>query len=181
MYAPKLHTEYQETMRALYEKHKKRYRVKPLFIYSAFPAATCNFGPRAITSFHKDFKNKASGLLALTSFGDFDPTRGGHIVLKDLKLIIQFPPGSTILFLSCVLEHANLPVADHEFRFSFVQYAAGGLFRWKEYNFQLQDKMKKKNPEIEARLLQGESTAWEREVAKLSMLDDLKLDHAKLS
>lgn len=164
-------------MKELYRRNKKLNR---LFEYSVFPAATCNFGPRAITYFHKDFKNKANGLLALTSFGNFNPALGGHIVFKDLKLIIRFPPGSTILFLSCIIEHANIPVAEDEFRYSFVQYSAGGLFRWEAYDFQLKEDMKKKRPDIEAEQLAGEETAWKRAVEKLSMLESLKLDHASL-
>ncbi|SJL00827.1 uncharacterized protein ARMOST_04141 [Armillaria ostoyae] len=57
---------------------------------------------------------------------------GGHLVLWDLKLVIEFPPGSCILLPSALLEHSNLPIQDGEHRSSFVMYSAAGLFRWVE-------------------------------------------------
>ena len=60
---------------------------------------------------------------------------GGHLVLKDLGIVVEFPPGSTILIPSTLITHYNTPVRPHETRFSIVQYAAGGLFRWVENGF----------------------------------------------
>ncbi|KAF8156502.1 hypothetical protein K438DRAFT_1861934 [Mycena galopus ATCC 62051] len=88
------------------------------FLGSVFAACTFNFGPRAITCPHLDFGNLAWSWCAITSLGWFDPDHGGHLILWDLKLVVRFPPGATILILS------------HKKRFSFVQYSAGGLFRW---------------------------------------------------
>lgn len=39
-------------------------------------------------------------MCAITTLSDYDPKAGGHLVLWDLKLVIEFPPGSTILILS---------------------------------------------------------------------------------
>ena len=72
----------------------------------------------------------------MTSIGDFDPTKGGHLVLWDCKLVIEFPPGSTILIPSAVITHSNVPVAPHKKHFSFTQYTAGVLFRWVDNDFQ---------------------------------------------
>jgi hypothetical protein len=47
------------------------------------------------------------------------------MVLWDCKLLVEFPPGSTVL-LSAVLGRSNTRVATHKTRFSFTQYAAGG-------------------------------------------------------
>lgn len=71
----------------------------------------------------------------LTALGKFDHTKGGHLVLFDLKIYIQFPPGSTILIPSACVEHANTPIQEGETRHSIAQYAAGGLFRWVAHGF----------------------------------------------
>ncbi|KZP23140.1 hypothetical protein FIBSPDRAFT_910314 [Athelia psychrophila] len=83
---------------------------------SVYPCATVNFGPVTCTFDHVDPANLPFGLCAVTALGDFDHTRGGHLVLWDLKLIIEFPAGSTAL----------LPSA----------YTAGGLFRWVDQGMQ---------------------------------------------
>lgn len=81
----------------------------------------------------------AFGECSVTPFGSYDYKRGGHLVLWDLKLVIEFPPGCTILFPSAVLSHSNVAIARHERRYSFAQYTAGGLFRWVDQGFQTKD------------------------------------------
>ncbi|KAJ7862382.1 hypothetical protein B0H14DRAFT_3444758 [Mycena olivaceomarginata] len=106
---------------------------KPLrrnFPGSIFAACTFNFGPCAVCASHIDFMNLAWGWCAITALGDFDPDRGGHLILWDLRLVIRFTPGSTILIPSALIHHSNVPIQDHEYRASFVRYTAGGLFRW---------------------------------------------------
>ena len=102
---------------------------------SVFTAATYNLGPQVVCFPHVDQANLPFGLCAITAIGDFDPKKGGHLVLWDCKLAIEFPPGSTILILSAVLTHSNTKVASHETWFSFSQYCAGGLFRWVDHGF----------------------------------------------
>jgi hypothetical protein len=82
-----------------------------------------------------DFANLPFGYCAITALGDYNPKTGGHFVLWECKLILELPPGATILIPSAIVTHFNLPVADHETRYSFTQYAAGGLFRWVDNNF----------------------------------------------
>ncbi|KAK6977269.1 hypothetical protein R3P38DRAFT_2582101 [Favolaschia claudopus] len=106
------------------------------FLGSVFAACTFNLGPRASTRVHLDFGNLAWGWCAITALGWYDPDKGGHLILWDLKLIIRFPPGSTILIPSAILRHSNVPVGINEKRFSFTQYTAGGLFRWIRNGFQ---------------------------------------------
>lgn len=53
-----------------------------------------------------------------------------------LRLIIEFPPGSTILIPSATIAHGNTPVRSGERRMSMTQYCSGGLLRWVEYGFQ---------------------------------------------
>ncbi|KAJ7765191.1 hypothetical protein B0H16DRAFT_1454371 [Mycena metata] len=98
--------------------------------YSVFATATYNFGPVTVTLPHIDFGNLAWGWCAITAPGNFNPDRGGHLVLWDLKLIIRFPPGSTSLLPSAILCHSNLKIGPNETRFSFTQFTPAGIFRW---------------------------------------------------
>jgi hypothetical protein len=109
---------------------------------SVFTAATYNLGPETVSVPHWDFANLPFGLCAITAIGNFNPTKGGHIVLKECKLVIEFPPGSTILIPSAIIEHSNVPIAKGEKRYSFTQYSAGGLFRWVDNGFKTSEAYK---------------------------------------
>ena len=106
------------------------------FLDRAWAAATVNFGPRTTCFKHKDFNNLAFGWCAITSLGNFDPSRGGHLILWELGLVITFPAGATVLIPSACISHSNTAVRPDETRYSFTQYSAGGLFRWVERGFQ---------------------------------------------
>jgi hypothetical protein len=102
---------------------------------SCFAACTFNLGLQTTTLRHRDNKNLLEGMCGVACLGNHDPTKGGHLVLWDLGLVIEFPAGSTILLLSATLEHSNVPIQPGETRCSFVQYSAAGLFRWVENGF----------------------------------------------
>ncbi len=68
-----------------------------------FAAVTFNFSPQTCTFRHTDSANLPFGWCAITALGRFDPRFGGHLVLWDLKLVLDFPPGSTILIPSAIL------------------------------------------------------------------------------
>ncbi|KAF8066632.1 hypothetical protein FPV67DRAFT_1375503, partial [Lyophyllum atratum] len=106
------------------------------FNNSIFPACTFNCGPHTCTCRHFDAGNLCYGLCALTAMGSYNSKRGGHLILYSLKLVVEFPPGSTALIPSGAVEHGNTPVGPDETRLSLTQYAAGGLFRWVSYHFQ---------------------------------------------
>ncbi|KAF8134659.1 hypothetical protein K438DRAFT_1997695 [Mycena galopus ATCC 62051] len=99
---------------------------------SVFAAVTFNFGPRTITYPHLDFANLAWGWCAIIALGRFDPDKGSHLILWDLKLVIRFPPGSTILIPSALIRHSNTSVQVNETRYSFAQYTSAGIFRFVE-------------------------------------------------
>ena len=102
---------------------------------SAFGTITFNFGPDVYTKPHKDYKNLSWGWCAVTSFGDFDPKKGGHLILWDLKIAVEFPPHSTILIPSAILEHSNTAIQPGEKRSTITQYNSAGIFRWVAYGF----------------------------------------------
>ena len=120
-------------MDALFTHHEGLQRN---FRNSVFPAISFNCGPRTVALKHTDYGNVSHGICALTALGSFDHRRGGHLVLFDLKLVLQFPPGSTVLIPSGCLSHGNTPIQEDETRMSIAQYASGGLFRWVAYGFQ---------------------------------------------
>ncbi|KII87540.1 hypothetical protein PLICRDRAFT_69864, partial [Plicaturopsis crispa FD-325 SS-3] len=105
------------------------------FPNSVFPAATFNLGPESVSIDHVDSGNIANGMCPVHSLGRFDYTKGGHLILWDLKLVIEFPPGSTILLPLSTLRHGNTTIQEGEERMSFTQYCAGGLIRWVKYGF----------------------------------------------
>ncbi|KAJ3514367.1 hypothetical protein NMY22_g14754 [Coprinellus aureogranulatus] len=110
--APKLHTLCKENMlhvKRHYSDESGTSTLHEAFTGSVLPTGTC-------------------GIMAL---GSFDSTKGGHLVLWELKLVIEFPAGSTILIPSSIISHSNIPVASPsiEKRFSFTMYASGELFR----------------------------------------------------
>ncbi|KZT18752.1 hypothetical protein NEOLEDRAFT_1079391, partial [Neolentinus lepideus HHB14362 ss-1] len=130
--APRLHAYYRSTMDRLCQ----RYKTLCVPFDKRVWACTCfNFGPQVHTNIHTDHLNKASGWCAITALGNFDSERGGHLVLWDLGLVIEFPAGTTIMIPSALLRHSNLPVRDGETRYSVVQWSAGGLFHWIDFGF----------------------------------------------
>ncbi|KAF8327067.1 hypothetical protein F5887DRAFT_899142 [Amanita rubescens] len=105
----------------------------------AFPCRSFNVGRQSVTFPHTDNCNLAHSWCSVTPVGNFDHRTGGQLVLWDFGLVVDFPAGCTILIPSSVIVHSNTGIKDHEERFSIVQYAAGGLFRWVENGFSTQD------------------------------------------
>ncbi|KAK0432578.1 hypothetical protein EV421DRAFT_1742215 [Armillaria borealis] len=81
------------------------------WVQSIFTTATFNFGPHTLCFRHTDSGNLPFGWCAITALRRFNPRCGGHLVLWDLKLVIDFPPGSTILILSAILKHSNTTIS----------------------------------------------------------------------
>jgi hypothetical protein len=131
-FAPRLHRYFAQILGALFSEHTHLERNFP---NSIFPAASFNCGPQTVSLEHTDSGNLSHGLCALTALGNYDHRLGGHLILFDLKLAIQFPIGSTALIPSGCMAHGNTPIREGEVRFSMAQYAAGGLFRWVSYGF----------------------------------------------
>lgn len=104
--------------------------------------------------------NCAYGWCAIQALGDFNHKRGGHLILEDLKLVIEFPSSAVILIPSATLTHANVPVGlsegerepppqasmnlSKEKRASFTQYCPGGLLRYVDNGFRTQSSIKRK-------------------------------------
>ncbi|KIK54319.1 hypothetical protein GYMLUDRAFT_140054, partial [Collybiopsis luxurians FD-317 M1] len=81
---------------------------------------------------HRNFLNQPFRWCAITALGDFDASRSAQLILWELKLVINFPHGTTILIPSAVIMHSNMPVVKGDVRISFTQYTAGGILHWVE-------------------------------------------------
>ncbi|KAF8224354.1 hypothetical protein L208DRAFT_1311947 [Tricholoma matsutake] len=134
---PKLYKYYHETLGALYEQDEG---LKCLFLDSVWAAISFNFGPATWCYRHMDWGNLAFGVCIITNVGKFDSTCGSHLILWECGIVIEFPPGMSIIIPSAVISHSNLPIHQpHEIRYSFTQYTASGLFRWVEHGFQKEE------------------------------------------
>lgn len=151
-WAPDLHTYYTQSLNALHQHHRS---LKRIFKGSMFSSSTYNLGPETVCFKHRDFANLPFGWCGITAFGSFDPHKGGHLILWDLHLVIEFPPGSTVLIPSAVVAHSNVPISEGETRYSFTQYTAGQLFQWVANGFQTATSYK-------ASLSPAEFAAYER-------------------
>ena len=145
------------------------------FNKSVFTTAAFNFGPVACTVAHRDCMNCPFGWCAVQSLGQFDHTLGGHLVLDDLQLLIEFPPNSLILLPSAILTHANTAIQDGEVRASFTQYCAGALFRYVDNNFMTQAEYRESVSEEEfAAKMKEKETRWKNGLELLSTIQDLR-------
>ncbi|KAF9030916.1 hypothetical protein BJ165DRAFT_1535577 [Panaeolus papilionaceus] len=167
-WAPQLYKYYEDTSAAIYRKYPNLERPFPR---SVFSATTYNMGPCTVCFPHTDLANLAYGWCAIVALGDYDPTLGGHLVLWDCKIVVEFPPGSLVLIPSAVIAHSNTPIQPHEHRYSFTQYTAGAIFRWVDQEFQSQkeyqaSKSKSQLKEIDEKLRKR----WENGLALLPRL-----------
>ncbi|KAJ3838138.1 hypothetical protein F5878DRAFT_538082 [Lentinula raphanica] len=125
-WAPRLFSFYQTYMKKLQEMIPS---LSFNFWNSVFACCTLNLGPTTTTVEHVDHMNYVYGWCAITALGNFDFRLGGHLVLWDLKLVVEVPPGWTMMIPSAFLRHSNTSLQPGETRFSLTQYTAAGLFR----------------------------------------------------
>uniref|UniRef100_A0A0W0GER2 Uncharacterized protein n=1 Tax=Moniliophthora roreri TaxID=221103 RepID=A0A0W0GER2_MONRR len=94
------------------------YHCQPVLCHYIYAHITFNFGPQTVCAEHTDFGNRADGSCAITalspSVSGYNYKNGGHLILWDLRLVIKFLPGATILILSAVLCHSNIAIGDKE-------------------------------------------------------------------
>lgn len=144
---------------------------------SVFAATSFNFGPDAVSYEHTDSGNKANGICPIFCTGTFDPVTGGHLMLRQLKLAVEFPPGSLACIPSATLRHGNVAIRRGEQRESFTQYAAGGLFRWVSYGFRSWDDLQEDAAGL-ARELETRKTRWLDALKQFSTVQSLHDDRS---
>ncbi|TFY77044.1 hypothetical protein EWM64_g6968 [Hericium alpestre] len=124
--APKVYQHYAENLQPIYDD----YGLKLLFQDSIFPSANFNLGPETACRIHVDCQNCPYGFCTITALGNYDPKKGGHLILWDFGFTIEFPPSSTILIPSACVRHGNVAIQPGEQRYSFTQYCPGPLIQW---------------------------------------------------
>ncbi|KAJ7106235.1 hypothetical protein C8R44DRAFT_638622, partial [Mycena epipterygia] len=170
LWAPRVYTYYDEHDRALRRHYPDLQRN---FAKSVFSCATFNFGPNVWTFKHRDVLNVPFGWCAVQALGLFDPRKGGHLVLWDLKLVIEFPAGSTILLPSATIAHSNLPVQKGDQRASFTQYTSGGLIRFVDNGFRTEKDLAEEDPAEYERISALKEARWQMGIGLLSTVDEL--------
>ncbi|KAF9475047.1 hypothetical protein BDN70DRAFT_814709, partial [Pholiota conissans] len=161
---------YQKTrVEALLNHDKNLRRTTPTTI---FPTTACNF--RNVCCYkHRDMLNCPFGWCAITALGNFDHTLGGHLILWELKLIMEFPHCYTIFIPSATITHSNIPVASGDVRVSITQYCAGSIFRYVDNGFRTDKALEKEDNKMHKKLKEMKGKAWERSLNLLSKLEDI--------
>jgi hypothetical protein len=174
-FAPKLYSYLAQSLQGLCEKYPY---LAHNFSNSVFPAASFNCGSRTVSLDHTDHNNLSHGLCALTALGAYDHKLGGHLILFGLKLVIQFPVGSTVLIPSGCMDHGNTPIAEGETRLSIAQYAAGGLLRWVAYGFRSAKSLlkTKAGKQLKKKIDKGAGERWREGLAMFSTVRGLQAD-----
>ncbi|KAJ7260848.1 hypothetical protein B0H12DRAFT_1013847, partial [Mycena haematopus] len=169
-WAPRLYAHYVDANARLsaHLPHLKRPFPKSVFACAAF-----NFGPSVWTFRHRDVCNLPFGWCAVQSLGEFDATKGGHLVLWDLKLVVEFPAGALILIPSATIAHSNVPVESGDERISFTQFTAGGLFRFVDNGFRTQEQLAAEDPDEYERVIKAKESRWEMGLQMFSTVDEL--------
>jgi hypothetical protein len=170
LWAPGLHALYKRQLDTMYTALP---HLKPNFRNSVFPCATFNFGPGVRCFKHRDIKNNAYGWCPITALGVFDHTRGGHLILWDAKLVIEFPSASCILIPSATITHSNTLIQPGETRHSFTQYASGELFHWVDNGCRTQKTLEKEDPEKFRMLEARKDSRWKEGLALYSTMVEL--------
>ncbi|KJA21111.1 hypothetical protein HYPSUDRAFT_141348 [Hypholoma sublateritium FD-334 SS-4] len=140
---------------------------------TAFPTTACNFR-RVCCCPHRDTQNCPFGWCAITALGKFDHRRGGHLILWELKLVIEFPHGYTILIPSATVTHLNTPVADAEIRMSMTQYCAGSVLRYADNLGSTDKNLWHKNKALYGQNQADRDERWRMSLGLLSTVDDLE-------
>lgn len=115
-------------------------------------------------------------MCAIHALGTYDPKKGGHLILWDWKLVIEFPPGCTILIPSAAVAHGNIAVGKGEVRKSVTQYCAGGLLRWFRYGCRTEEQFERQDRSGWRAMKEGAAKRWEEACGMFSKVSELRRD-----
>ncbi|KAJ7839772.1 hypothetical protein B0H13DRAFT_2417355 [Mycena leptocephala] len=80
----------------------------------SLPRCHLESGASVVTDDHVDELNLPHGMCGVFNAGDHKHKRGGHMFLKQLRLVIEFPSGSSMLIPSASITHSNVPIGKQE-------------------------------------------------------------------
>jgi hypothetical protein len=101
-----------------------------------FAQYTMNVGKKSVCRVHLDGSNIAAGLCMACPLGSFDYKKGGHLILHELKLILEVPAGSIALFPSALVAHENIPIQPGETRQAITAFTSANLFQYRDNGFE---------------------------------------------
>ncbi|KAE9387549.1 hypothetical protein BT96DRAFT_738170, partial [Gymnopus androsaceus JB14] len=110
-YFPQIHCLLSNLQWHLSEAHNPNLR--KIFPGVCFAACHLNLG-QVCTKLHNDLKNIFFAVCGVGAFGPFNHKTGGHLVLWELGIVIEFPSGCGFLFPSATIAHANIPISSDE-------------------------------------------------------------------
>ena len=150
-----------------------------LFPRSIMPTVAFNLGKQVATNKHIDSGNCPFGWCTITALGDFDASKGGHLVLWDLGIILEFPAGACVCLPSALVTHSNIPTNTNKIRMSFTQYCSGEIFRHIENGFTTDRRLRESDSAIllfrkEVRRTRAEKGLW-----MFSMMKDIMKGSAR--
>ena len=129
--APKMYKTFADKLHRLFEHMPGLNRYAPM---SVFTTASFDFNDGRPCRIHDHHPNGSLGWCSLYAGGDYDPTTGGHLYLPQVQLLIEFPPGATVL-LPSNLVYGIVPVAPGQTRYTFSQYIPADLIRYVDNGF----------------------------------------------
>lgn len=143
------------------------------------PTVAFNLGNRVATYRHIDSRNCPFGWCTITALGDFDASKGGHLVLWDFGIILEFPAGACVCLPSALVTHSNIPTNTNEIRMSFTQYCSGEIFRHIENGFTTDRRLGESDPAILLFRKEVRRTRAEEGLQMFSTVEDLMKNSAR--
>ena len=144
-----------------------------LFPDSRFCSFTMNMGPQTVCLGHRDRWNLAYGTCPIGALGPFNHRTGGHIILHEPKLIIEFRRGDVMFIPSAAVTHENVPIGAGESRYSFTMYTAGGLFRYAWCGMRTVKEIQVTDKELYERYIAEGPSRWTHGWNKYSSIGEL--------
>ncbi|VDC00234.1 unnamed protein product [Peniophora sp. CBMAI 1063] len=140
--------------------------IAPPFPGSVYPTACANLGPHMCCHWHHDVNNYPGAPCWILALGNYNSKLGGHLVLPQLRMYIEFPAGASILLSSAGIKHGNTSLQPGEKRYSFTQYCPGGLLRYVAYGFRLAREVQ--DPKVRQAMEERAGETWKQQYARFS-------------
>ncbi|THV07166.1 hypothetical protein K435DRAFT_742811 [Dendrothele bispora CBS 962.96] len=128
-YFPKLHQLYKKVLEIIIAEDPS---LKRTFPNSQFASIRYNL-KNAIDVPHRSFSNLSFGRCGIFACGNYNYKKSGHVVLWDLGLVIEFPPGTVVFIPDALLLYSTTKISTtttSETRSLIMLYSDAALFRW---------------------------------------------------
>ncbi|KAG6913903.1 hypothetical protein DXG01_003624 [Tephrocybe rancida] len=176
-WAPRLHAHYAETKDAICSWNLELKH----WLGCAFAAIVCNLGPQTICYKHQDGANLPYSWCCVTLLGNFDPMRGGHIILWNLGIAVECPPFHHFYLPSSSIVHSNVAIQPGETHLSVTHYSAGPLFQFTERGMRAElDFKQTASKEDRKRSAAKDAEWWKFGLSLFSTMEELRLLGASL-